>query len=136
MTDVDGTPVDYQGNAVGRILFDPVEYVRHSFLIAFDKAVQLGILHPAELSLAEWALDSVSAFAGEKPVLVNGDYTPGNWLVDENGIHGSDLNEKAVQCAILRVGHALYNLVYGTEGKSQRLVELGRSDLERIRHEL
>lgn len=85
MTDIDGTPVDYQGQPVGDVLYDPVRYVTHSFVIAYERALGLNVLVPRERNLVESALDDIGVFADEQPVLVNGDFTPGNWLVDDGG---------------------------------------------------
>jgi hypothetical protein len=85
MTAPDGTPVDYQGNANADVLYDPVKYLRHSFMAILEKANRFDVLLPAEHRLAQWALNSMELFDGEKPKLVNGDYTPGNWLCDASG---------------------------------------------------
>lgn len=85
MTNSDGTPVDYQGNAAGEVLYDPVKYVQHSFLEVYDRVRRLNALLPEEAKIADSALDTMDVFKGERPVLVNGDYTPGNWLVESDG---------------------------------------------------
>jgi hypothetical protein len=85
LTAPDGTPVDYEGEANADALSDPVKYQRHSFLRIFEKVQRLQVLEPHERTLANWALDSMELFTGEKPILVNGDYTPGNWLCNDRG---------------------------------------------------
>jgi Ser/Thr protein kinase RdoA (MazF antagonist) len=85
LTAPDGTPVGFHGQENDEELSDPVKYIRHALLATYDKAQRLAALQPTELALAKWALDSLESFAGEKPLLVNLDYTPGNWLVDGDG---------------------------------------------------
>lgn len=78
--DKDGNPIELYHHA------DPVVYIRSTLEDMAGKCMELNLLQPAELELLEWALQNAGVFEGSKPVPISWDSTPGNWLVDSNGI--------------------------------------------------
>jgi hypothetical protein len=79
-----GVP-DEEGGPFGSCTDDAVEHMAVTFAGWFDRALRLGCLTEAEQQLAEWAREHADVYAGEVPVPVSRDYTPGNWLVDAAG---------------------------------------------------
>lgn len=81
-----GTRVAMSGEPLtGALLTDPVSFVKHRLMGLFATAQGLHALRPSEIEIIRIALGEVDSFAGETPVPVNSDYTPGNWLVDQDG---------------------------------------------------
>ncbi len=76
---------DSKGRPLSEHYGEPVEYMRADFNRWFSKALTLDSLSKRELKLAHWALDNVSVFSQEPPIPINEDYTPGNWLVNQQG---------------------------------------------------
>jgi hypothetical protein len=64
---------------------DPVIAMKNGFMRWYTKALDLKCLDKPEVTLAEWALENLNIFADEIPLPINEDYTPGNWLVDQQG---------------------------------------------------
>jgi len=62
---------------------NPVEYVRNRYLTLLESAKKFHALDPQEMEITLEALDLIDVFSGEKPVPVNSDFTPGNWLVNK-----------------------------------------------------
>jgi Ser/Thr protein kinase RdoA (MazF antagonist) len=66
---------------------DPAAYMAAEFSCWCGKVVQPGGgLDDRELALAQWALDHLDVFGGERPVPIDRDCMPKNWLVDGNGL--------------------------------------------------
>lgn len=78
--DKDGNPLElyYHGN--------PVNYVSKSISDIANRSMQEGLLEPSEIELLEWALQNVKVFEHTKIVPISWDSTPGNWLVDKDGV--------------------------------------------------
>ncbi len=64
---------------------DPVTAMRADFEKRYSKAINLQCLEKTEIALGEWALRNMNVYAGEVPLPINQDYSPGNWLVNEQG---------------------------------------------------
>lgn len=65
---------------------DAVNYVHLSIKDLADRALKEQLLNSSEIELLDWALRNVKVFEHTKPVPISWDSTPGNWLVDENGV--------------------------------------------------
>lgn len=76
---------DCEGRPLSEEYSDPVEYMRSDFNRWFSKALRMNCLSKSELNLARWALETVDIFSQELPIPINEDYTPGNWLVNQQG---------------------------------------------------
>lgn len=76
---------DSQGSPLQERFDDPVAAMKADFEKWWTQAMHLQCLDKTEIALAEWALDHMQVYAGERPLPINQDYTPGNWLVDEQG---------------------------------------------------
>jgi len=76
---------DSQGFPLQDCFNDPVTAMKTDFQRWFTKAIDLHCLEKTEIAIGEWALDQMGVFAGERPLPINQDYTPGNWLIDEQG---------------------------------------------------
>lgn len=65
---------------------DPVYYMHHSILEAFNRGKELGCLNNKETKLAEWAIENADLFQNSVPLAVSWDSSPNNWVVsEENG---------------------------------------------------
>lgn len=63
----------------------PVAAMRADFEKWYSKAINIQCLEKAEIALGEWALENLDVYAGELSLPINLDYSPGNWLVNEQG---------------------------------------------------
>jgi aminoglycoside phosphotransferase (APT) family kinase protein len=79
-----GVP-DAAGNPLAGAERDPVAFMAGLVSRWFDKARSQRSLTEREQRLGTWAVQHAQAFAGEPPVPINNDYTPGNWLVSDSG---------------------------------------------------
>jgi hypothetical protein len=80
-----GMPVNYQGEPLGVSAPDPVTFIQDNFIELSSQAQMLGGIKSDELVQIELALEAMEVFRQEVPMVVNTDYTPGNWLVDQAG---------------------------------------------------
>ena len=80
-----GVPVNYQGDPLGASASDPAAFIRNNFLELLSQAQMLGGIESDELVQVQSALEAMDVFRQEVPTVVNTDYTPGNWLVDQEG---------------------------------------------------
>jgi aminoglycoside phosphotransferase len=80
-----GVLVNYQGVCLGASASDPVAFIRNNFIELQSQAQTLGGIESDELAKIEQALEAMEVFRREVPTVVNTDYTPGNWLVDQAG---------------------------------------------------
>jgi hypothetical protein len=78
--DKNGNPIELYHNA------DPVQYISNSIIDICKRCTQEGLLQSSEIELTHWALQNTQIFEPAKPVPISWDSTPGNWLVDNNGI--------------------------------------------------
>ncbi|MGD0006536.1 MAG: aminoglycoside phosphotransferase family protein [Anaerolineaceae bacterium] len=76
---------DYQGFPLHDSTHDPVSTMKADFEKWYTKAINLQCLEKTEIALGEWALENMNVYAGELPLPINQDYSPGNWLVNEQG---------------------------------------------------
>jgi len=76
---------DQNGLPLNDRIDDPVIAMKNNFLRWYTKALDFRCLDKAEIALGEWALANIHIFADEVPLPINEDYTPGNWLVDQQG---------------------------------------------------
>lgn len=78
---------DMHGNPIELIPYvDPVQFVTDSIREMNAVCTENGLLEASEQELVQWALQHVQVFAGAKPVPISWDSTPGNWLVDDQGV--------------------------------------------------
>ncbi|MFD2410529.1 aminoglycoside phosphotransferase family protein [Paenibacillus rhizoplanae] len=75
-----GNPIELSHHA------DPVQYVADTIQDLTSQCVDGGLLQAYELRLTDWALQNVHVFRHSRPVPISWDSTPGNWLVDDQGI--------------------------------------------------
>ncbi|MEK4852492.1 aminoglycoside phosphotransferase family protein [Paenibacillus sp. FSL H7-0756] len=75
-----GNPIELSHNA------DPVQYVADTIQDLTSQCVNEGLVQADELSLTDWALQNVHILRHSAPVPISWDSTPGNWLVNDQGI--------------------------------------------------
>ncbi len=78
--DKDGNPIELYHHR------NPVNYITNSIRDIANLCIQEGWLDPFEVELMEWTIQNVEVFEYTKPVPISWDSTPGNWLVDKDGI--------------------------------------------------
>lgn len=64
---------------------DPIEYFKSEFLKPFNLALRQNSLTRDEIKMANWVHDNIHSLADQVPVPVNRNYSPRDWLVDEEG---------------------------------------------------
>ncbi|WP_339224777.1 aminoglycoside phosphotransferase family protein [Paenibacillus sp. FSL H8-0332] len=78
--DINGNPIELSHNE------DPVNYVSNSIREVTARCMEEDLLQSSEIALTDWALQNAQIFRHSKPVPISWDSTPGNWLVDDQGI--------------------------------------------------
>jgi hypothetical protein len=84
--DEKGQPMDWSGNPLQKELqADLVKQKRNILAGLLQEGMRLGCFSKTEIKVLQWAIDSVGCYDSEVPVPTSEDYTPGNWLVDNDG---------------------------------------------------
>jgi fructosamine-3-kinase len=81
-----GLPIDWSGNPLSLEMRHDLPGQKLDVLTKILKSGNsLDCFDQSERQILQWAIESVECYASEKPVPTSEDYTPGNWLVDNNG---------------------------------------------------
>ncbi len=81
-----GLPIDWSGNPLkNEVLHDLPAQKREVLKAIMDEGKKLGCFEREEWEILKWAIKSTDCYKDEKPIPTCEDYTPGNWLVDDNG---------------------------------------------------
>jgi fructosamine-3-kinase len=81
-----GLPIDWSGNHLSlEIRHDLPRQKLDVITKILGSGDSLNCFEQSERRILQWAIESVECYASEKPIPTSQDYTPGNWLVDNNG---------------------------------------------------
>jgi len=83
--DAHGRPVDDAGNALAESPRDPAAYYERLIEGSLRAASDAGTLLPPERETVSRVLGSLSGIEFSRPVPTSRDYTPNNWIVDNQG---------------------------------------------------
>jgi fructosamine-3-kinase len=81
-----GLPIDWSGNPLSLEMQHDLPGQKLDVLTKILKSSDsFNCFDQSERQILQWAIESVECYASEKPIPTSEDYTPGNWLVDNNG---------------------------------------------------
>ena len=80
-----GTPKE-DGAPLGASTADPVAYIKDSLSSLFATGFEKRLFDVSHKRLLEWCLETCEVFYGDTPSPTNWDFSPNNWMADENGI--------------------------------------------------
>jgi len=84
--DENGMPIDWAGQPLSASRrADLVSQMREHLTAQLERGKAIGCLASDEQEVLKWAIDAADCYASEVPVPTSEDFTPGNWLVDQNG---------------------------------------------------
>lgn len=84
--DEKGLPIDWLGNPLRKELLHDLPAQKRDVLNSImEKGKKLDCFKKEELEIFNWAIETSDCYKHEKSIPTSEDYTPGNWLVDDNG---------------------------------------------------
>jgi Phosphotransferase enzyme family len=84
--DENGLPIDFSGKPLSIEKQHNLPGQKYEILAdLLHNGELLGCFNKSEKDIIQWAMESVDCYSSEKTIPTSEDYTPGNWLVDNDG---------------------------------------------------
>jgi len=83
--DDDGKFIDYQGQDIGQAIYNPVLYMEHQYISILTHVKNIEVLSSNDIRFAKALLTYLNKYNGEESYIVNTDFLPSNWLIDQKG---------------------------------------------------